>query len=677
MALWQRIAKLSRIHGESVGLWLEHKLDSTGSEMLPLEQGAQCEHFRFYWTEDAELTSSVNGSGQNSISHHFEPIVINSVTLTPFDQVQALANTLECCWEMLFTGPPSDRRKTGGYGFRPITSVISRAPEGRIPVFIFEVPFTGKAAPESWLQFDRSVMDDVDPTFKSKDRAVLIHSAPMHEMFHFVKMECMGLAEGWVSWILEGLPRWSQEMWHGYRSGIMFVGHLFDAWTGKGSILGDDSTVHLRSGYEFHEFWDYVGRWMSNLPYGARIRTPLCSELDARKDVCVGADVIRDFLEEWDRIPGPVTNAERAIQALTNVGTTREKSISADELEWGFLSQDWLGEDVIASRVDGQDRLQLFCKQYPVRTGQAQYVNALEMPSVLTSTFIQGMPLSWTSIGGQVTSAPAVIDYNNYGRNQIHVFARGTNGKICTNIKMEDNWTGWHSLSPQLEDSNITSAPVTVVVKKFLPNLIQDKVDHGGIHVFARGKGGLPWTAHFNGIQWWGGRTLSGILMRGHPAAAVLPIRVRPPGRPGELWSWALYLFVWANDCTLKYAKYVALPNDRNRHRWTNWQTLGSLEYTSSPACALLRNGNQHELVVVIRDDNNNLRAFIRETSGQWAAAPDGDNIGGSLRSGPGVGIIQNAAQQTLHVFARRDVSGGIVQCTRQGGTWSGWTNVQ
>ena len=111
MALWQRIAKLSRIHGEPVGLWLEHKLDSTGSEMLPLEQGAQCEHFRFYWTEDAELTSSVNGSGQNSISHHFESIVINSVTLTRFDQIQALANTLECCWEMLFTGPPSDTRK--------------------------------------------------------------------------------------------------------------------------------------------------------------------------------------------------------------------------------------------------------------------------------------------------------------------------------------------------------------------------------------------------------------------------------------------------------------------------------------------------------------------------------------------------------------------------------------
>lgn len=101
--------------------------------------------------------------------------------------------------------------------------------------------------------------------------------------------------------------------------------------------------------------------------------------------------------------------------------------------------------------------------------------------------------------------------------------------------------------------------------------------------------------------------------MRGHPAAAIIPFRIR---LPKELWSWKLYLFVWANDGTLKYAKYEASPNHMGRYVWTNWQTLGRLNYTSSPACALLSNGNQHELVVVIRDENNHLRAFIQDNSG-------------------------------------------------------------
>ncbi|MGB5565342.1 MAG: hypothetical protein WBN93_03340, partial [Acidimicrobiia bacterium] len=64
MTYWENTAKLFKMdHGASVGLWLEHKLDSTGSDMLPLDQGAQCKHFRFYWTEDAGLTSSLHGSG--------------------------------------------------------------------------------------------------------------------------------------------------------------------------------------------------------------------------------------------------------------------------------------------------------------------------------------------------------------------------------------------------------------------------------------------------------------------------------------------------------------------------------------------------------------------------------------------------------------------------------------
>lgn len=684
MTYWENTAKLFKMdHGASVGLWLEHKLDSTGSDMLPLDQGAQCKHFRFYWTEDAGLSSSLHGSGEQSTSHHIESHVINSETFSPFDQIQALANTLECCWEMLFTPPPSGTRKVGGYGFKPLMNLLSQTSDDRIPVYIFEVPHLGKADHKCWLQFNRSVVDDVDPTFASKDHALLMHCTPMHEMFHFVKMEYLGWGEGGCGWIVEGMPSWSELIWLGHRSGVIKLGHLFVGWTGKGSVLGDDSSVHLPpEGYEFDEFWDYVGRRMSKLAYGARIRTPLCAEVDARKDVYVGVDVIRDVLEEWDLIPGPATSAERAREALTKVGFTQEYQASADDLEWAFLTQDWIGEDVIAARADGQDQLQLFGKQYSERLGRAQYANALEIPSILTSIYRRGTPLSWTPIGGQLTSAPAVVDYNNYGRDQVHVFARGCNGRLWTNIRLEDSWTGWHSLSPQLEDASITSAPAAAVVPRLL-SLVPNEIIEEGIHVFARGKGGQPWTAHFNGVRWWGGRTLSGMLMHGHPAVATIPIQVRepdPPDLPVGLWNWAMYLFVWAHDGTLKYSKYVAPQSDRDRHRWTIWKTLGSLEYTSSPACALLSAGNQHELVVVIRDDKNHLRTFIRGNTGQWTGRPngdDGDDLGGSLRSGPSVGIMKDGAQNILHVFARRDDSGGIVQCTRQGGTWSGWTNVQ
>ena len=195
-------------------------------------------------------------------------------------------------------------------------------------------------------------------------------------------------------------------------------------------------------------------------------------------------------------------------------------------------------------------------------------------------------------------------------------------------------------------------------------------VDRREIHVAARGKDGQPWAAYFDGTRWWGGRTLSGMVMRGHPALAVVPKQGRSPNQ-------ALYLFVWAHDGSLQYTSQMLHPIDPQSVRWAPWRALGSLEYTSSPASTLLRDGDQHELVVVIRDDSNRLRAFIRDHTGHWRASMGGDDVGKALRSGPSIGIMNEAGQKSLHVFARRDDGGGLTTCTRQvGGTWSSWVNV-
>lgn len=146
--------------------------------------------------------------------------------------------------------------------------------------------------------------------------------------------------------------------------------------------------------------------------------------------------------------------------------------------------------------------------------------------------------LGWESLGGVVTSAPAVCSWSS-GR--LDVFARGTDSALWHRW-YDNGWSGWESLG-----GVITSAPTAVSWAS------------GRIDVFARGGDSALWHKWYDG-GWSGWESLGGLLSSG----------------PGAV-SWSagrIDVFATGTDSALWHKWYQG--------GWSGWESLGG-RLTSTP----------------------------------------------------------------------------------------------
>jgi len=226
--------------------------------------------------------------------------------------------------------------------------------------------------------------------------------------------------------------------------------------------------------------------------------------------------------------------------------------------------------------------------------------------------------LGWESLGGGLTSAPAVC---SWAPGRLDCFVRGGDNALWH--KWFDNgWSGWESLG-----GGLTSEPTAV------------SWSSGRIDVFVRGGDNAMWHKWYqNG--WSGWESLGGGLTSA-PAVS----------------SWAagrLDCFVRGGDNALWHKWY--------QNGWSGWESLGG-GLTSDPAAVSWSNGR---IDVFARGGDNAL--WHKWYQGGWSGW---ESLGGGLTSGPGV---SSWAPGRLDCFVRGGDNALWHKWYQNG--WSGWESL-
>jgi hypothetical protein len=156
----------------------------------------------------------------------------------------------------------------------------------------------------------------------------------------------------------------------------------------------------------------------------------------------------------------------------------------------------------------------------------------------------------WESLGGDLTSPPAVLASAAGGVNRLDVFALGPDQAMMQISWTSAGWTGWTQLG-----GCFTTPPVAIAGA------------NGSIDLFGRGPDGMLYKSAFIAGVWSDWTLLGGPLLA-EPVAASMPAVVRwgndnldvfAVGFDGALWHLA-----W------------------DGHRWHPWESLGG-QFTSEP----------------------------------------------------------------------------------------------
>jgi len=268
----------------------------------------------------------------------------------------------------------------------------------------------------------------------------------------------------------------------------------------------------------------------------------------------------------------------------------------------------------------------------PLQTGTT-YVVALTVNAVpYTWSFTVGPfraePASWQSLGGVLSSNPAV---SSSSATKSDAFVRGSDGSMWQSTWNGVTWGGWHPLGGLL-----TSKPAAVSTSAV-------RVD-----VFVRGSDNQLYHTSWNGTQWstWGG--LGGILSSG-PAAAFRS------GTPGHV-----DVFARGTDNGLWHRW-----SDDGGNTWGNWEPLGG-GLTSDPGAV---SWGPTRVDVVARGTDN--AVWMRSWNGasgwnSWAT------LGGLATSAPDVASCMSGH---LDVFVR-GTDNGLWQLGFNGTSWTGWKSL-
>ena len=192
----------------------------------------------------------------------------------------------------------------------------------------------------------------------------------------------------------------------------------------------------------------------------------------------------------------------------------------------------------------------------------------------------------WTALGGVSTSAPAAT---SWGANRIDVFVRGADNQLYHRSSDGTSWSSWEPLGGVL-----TSAPTVASWAS------------GRLDVFVRGADNALWHKWFVSGAWSGWESLGGVLSAG-PAAT----------------SWGsnrIDVFVRGTDSGLWQRSWTGSA-------WSGWQSLGGV-LTSGPAAASCSTGHLDVLAL-----GTDLALYRKGNGGAWGSWT---RLGGVWASGPG-----------------------------------------
>jgi Repeat of unknown function (DUF346) len=226
--------------------------------------------------------------------------------------------------------------------------------------------------------------------------------------------------------------------------------------------------------------------------------------------------------------------------------------------------------------------------------------------------------LGWESLGGVLTSAPAV---SSWAPGRLDTFVAGTDSAMWHKW-FQGGWSGWESLGGVL-----TSEPAAV------------SWGNGRIDVFVRGTDSALWHKWFQG-GWSGWESLGGVLTSG-PAACSWA-----PGR--------LDVFVRGTDGALWHKWFQG--------GWSGWESLGGV-LSSSPAAVSWSNGR-----IDVFAAGTDSALWHKWFQGGWSGW---ESLGGILTSSP---AVSSWAPGRLDVFVAGTDS-AMWHKWFQGG-WSGWESL-
>src|SRR5579859_6752310 len=264
--------------------------------------------------------------------------------------------------------------------------------------------------------------------------------------------------------------------------------------------------------------------------------------------------------------------------------------------------------------------------QQPLQTGVtymvALTVNGLPYRWSFTVGPFAAAPSSWESLGGVLTSTPAV---SSWGASRADVFVRGTDNGLYQKTWDGTAWSSWRALGGVL-----TSGPAAT-------SWSANRID-----VFVRGTDNQLYHRSSDGSTWSSWEPLGGILTSA-PAVA----------------SWAsgrLDVFVRGTDNALWHKWFDA-------GGWSVWEDLGGV-LTSSPAAT---SWGSNRIDVFVRGTDNGLWQKSWNGSGWTAWQP----LGGVLTSAPAAASCSSGHLDVL-------VLGTDLALYRMGnaGAWGSWTRV-
>ncbi|MCK8501629.1 hypothetical protein [Myxococcus fulvus] len=230
-----------------------------------------------------------------------------------------------------------------------------------------------------------------------------------------------------------------------------------------------------------------------------------------------------------------------------------------------------------------------------------------------------GVP--WESLGGNLTSAPAVAAR---GTNRLDVFARGTDNQLW---QAYWNGTGWFSWFPL--GGTLTSDPAAV------------SRDASRIDVFAKGSDNAIHQKSWTGTTWTAWSSLGGNFASGPTVA-----------------SWGsnrMDVFVRGTDNAVWQSFWTGST-------WSSWFSLGGT-IASDPAAVSWGAGRID--VFARATDNTIVQKYWNGTT--WVGW---SSLGGNFISSP---TVVSRGTNLLDVFART-ADNALWSNTWNGASWSGWT---
>ena len=275
-------------------------------------------------------------------------------------------------------------------------------------------------------------------------------------------------------------------------------------------------------------------------------------------------------------------------------------------------------------------------------------------------------PGTWTSLGGQITAAPAAVSqgYNAItGTDQVTVFVRGTNGLLYSKTTITDgaSWSAWTTWPGQVAAGTGPAASTSVTVPGVLLQTDVFYVDSTSHHLM------WDWTTAFNS----GRQDLGGIVTASPGAVAT------STGLPD--------VFVRGTDGAL-YEKFSGMGE------WpTSWTRFNRGLLAAGTGPTAVSDGTGDLYLFVTGTDGHVYLQYSTDDGLSWT---DGCNIfhpsvlcwvnlGGAPSSSPSAAYT-GAKTDTIVVMARgsadiwlnTNVVGGVSQWPANVATaWSGWSD--